>query len=193
MITYKLNAAAAMTSVYIYRSDGMITYNLRAAAVMTSVYTLQFRWHDHVRPESSSSDDISMQIAIRKIYTYQLKGDKMDVTNELYIVVRYPCLVIAALLRIASCPIISTQCFRCRPQTHETSLTISTARQIQWLRPRVEIAHHNICCKELSLLDAGQKLRVLSKQSTLHLVWRLNSHDDIVDTSFWCLQIPWVG
>ena len=37
----------------------MITYKLGAAGIMTSAYRLQFKWHHHIHPESSSSNDIS--------------------------------------------------------------------------------------------------------------------------------------
>ena len=86
--------------------------------------------------------------------TYQSKRDETDVTNELYIVIRSLCLAIAVFLRIASCPVISTKCFLCHPQKHETSLTIPTVEESL---PRLEISHHNIRCKELSLLAAAQK------------------------------------
>ena len=60
MITYSLRTAAVVTLVYIYRSDVMITYKLNAAGAMISVYTLQIRCHDHIQTERSRSDDISV-------------------------------------------------------------------------------------------------------------------------------------
>ena len=43
----------------------MITYFLRAAAAVTSAYRVNFRWDDHIPTESSSTNDLSVQIELQ--------------------------------------------------------------------------------------------------------------------------------
>ena len=134
-VTYPLTAEKAASMIAAYcSSDCMATYQLEA---------------------ENGSNDVNVQILVQ-IYTYQSERDEVDITNVLYIIVRPPFFVMLAFLRITSCSIISTQCLRCHQQKHETSLTIPTACHFEESLPRVEIAHHNIYCNELSLLEVDR-------------------------------------